>query len=93
MNSEQVSESLVLLHLLAWAQLLKRVFGVDLETCVKCGKKTKIIAAILDPKVVVKILAHLHLPTEPPTLAPVRGPPIFQGKDPYDDYTQLSPSF
>jgi hypothetical protein len=77
-----------------WAQLLKRVFGVDLETCVKCGKKTKIIAAILDPKVVVKILAHLHLPTEPPALAPARGPPIFQGRDPYmDEYSQPSPNF
>ena len=79
---------------IAWAQLLKRVFNMDLETCVKCGKKTKIIAAILDPKVVTKILKHLHLPTEPPALAPARGPPIFQGHDPFEDeYSQLSPTF
>jgi len=59
-------------------------------------QKTKIIAAILDPKVVEKILRHLHLPTAPQVLAPARGPPIFQGIDPYaddDDDSQPSPTF
>ena len=60
---------------ISWARLLKRVFGLDLETCHLCGGKAKIIAAIEDPKVIKKILNHLGLPTKPPEPWPARGPP------------------
>ena len=33
---------------LSWAQLLKRVFELDLEHCPHCGGELKIIAAILE---------------------------------------------
>ena len=42
-----------------WAQRLKRVFGIDIETCGECGGNVKIIASIEDPAVIQKILAHL----------------------------------
>jgi len=29
-----------------WAWLLARVFNIDVETCIKCGGKMKIVAAI-----------------------------------------------
>jgi hypothetical protein len=29
-----------------WARLLARVFNIDVETCIKCGGKMKIVAAI-----------------------------------------------
>lgn len=58
-----------------WARLLKRVFGIDVETCNQCGDKMKIIAAIEDPQVIKQILTHLGLPTRPPTPWPARGPP------------------
>ena len=48
---------------MSWARLLKRVFGIDVELCPHCGGKLKIIAAIEEPGVVAKILAHLGLPT------------------------------
>lgn len=38
---------------------LKRVFGIDIETCGECGGDVKIIASIEDPVVIQKILAHL----------------------------------
>ena len=38
-----------------WAQLLKRVFDIDVESCPECGGKVKIIAAIEDPAVIEKI--------------------------------------
>ena len=57
----------------------------------ECGGKTKIIAAIEDPVVIRKILAHLGLPTKPPMIlaARSRGPPLDQSDD---DYSQ-APEF
>ena len=45
---------------MAWggARLLKRVFDIDLEHCPQCGGEFKIIAAIGEPAVIVRILAH-----------------------------------
>ena len=43
-----------------WAQRLKRVFGIDIEACARCGGKFKVIASIEEPAVVAKILAHLE---------------------------------
>lgn len=60
---------------IAWAQLLKRVFGIDVTVCSKCSGKIKIIAAIEDPKVIKKILNHMGLASSAPRLAPARGPP------------------
>ena len=44
---------------MSWAQRLKRVFNIDIETCNKCGGKVKVIACIEDPVVIRKILTHL----------------------------------
>ena len=57
---------------MSWAQLLKRVFDIDIEHCPHCGGTMKIIAAILEPAVITKILAHLGLPTRAPPRAPAR---------------------
>ncbi len=45
---------------MTWAQRLKRVFGIDIETCRECGGTVKVIACIEDPVVIEKILAHLQ---------------------------------
>jgi hypothetical protein len=44
---------------MTWAQRLKRVFGIDIETCAVCGGAMRIVACIEDPAVIEKILAHL----------------------------------
>jgi len=44
---------------MTWAQRLKRVFNIDIETCSECGGDVRIIASIEDPVVIRKILAHL----------------------------------
>ena len=44
---------------MTWAQRLKRVFKIDIETCSECGGDVRIIASIEDPAVIQKILAHL----------------------------------
>jgi hypothetical protein len=43
-----------------WAMRLKRVFGIDIEACARCGGKLKIIASIEEPAVIAKIPAHLQ---------------------------------
>ena len=45
---------------MTWAQRLKRVFDIDIETCEKCGGDVRFIASIEDPAVIHKILAHLN---------------------------------
>jgi len=44
---------------MTWAQRLRRVFDIDIETCSECGGDVRIIAGIEDPVVIQKILAHL----------------------------------
>jgi Zn-finger nucleic acid-binding protein len=56
---------------MSWARLLERVFDIDIEHCPNCGGAWKIIAAIEDPPVIVKILNHLGLPTRAPARAPI----------------------
>jgi hypothetical protein len=45
---------------MSWAQKLKRVFNIDLETCQVCGGSAKVIACIEDPFIIGKILNHLQ---------------------------------
>ena len=57
---------------MSWARLLKRVFDIDLEHCPNCGGALMIIAAIEDPPVIARLLAHLGLPTRAPPRLPAR---------------------
>ena len=63
---------------MGWARLLKRVFDHDLEHCPLCGGEFKIIAAIEEPAVIVRILAHLGLAARAPPRSPARPLPLFQ---------------
>ena len=63
----------------AWAQRLKRVFKIDIETC---DGKMKIVAAIEDPAVIKRLLAPLdnrqgagQHPEHPPRAPPQRALP------------------
>ena len=53
-----------------WAQLLKRVFGIDIAHCPHCGGQLKLIAAIEEPAAIARILTHLGLAAPPPPRAP-----------------------
>lgn len=44
----------------AWARLIRRVYEVDPLVCAKCGGEMRIVAVILDPKVIRKILDHIR---------------------------------
>jgi len=44
-----------------WAELLQRVFAVDVLACPNCGGRMRLIATIEDPRIVRRILTHLGL--------------------------------
>jgi len=41
-------------------------FGIDVETCARCGGRMRLLAFITDPPNVVRFLRHLGEATEPP---------------------------
>src|SRR5262249_5628305 len=47
-------------------------FDIDIENCPNCCGALKIIAAIEDPAVIIKIVSHLGLPTHAPPRFPAR---------------------
>ena len=58
-----------------WAELLRRVYEVDVLVCPGCGGRRKVLAAIHDPDSIARVLGALGLGSEVPELAPARGPP------------------
>jgi hypothetical protein len=63
---------------MSWARRLKRVFGIEIETC-PCGGTLRIIASIEEPAVIAQILSHLRrtAPQPPAVERPLgaRAPP------------------
>ncbi len=51
---------------MTWTQRLKRVFGIEIEQCERCGGTLKIIACIETPEVIAQILDHLQRRSAPP---------------------------
>jgi len=62
-----------------WAQLLKRVFDIDIERYPHCGGQLKLIAAIEDAAAIVRILTHLGLAAQPPSRAGETGGSVSGG--------------
>ena len=60
---------------LSWAQLLQRVFGLEILKCTRCGGRRKVVAFITRKVEVKRLCAHLGYPTEAPPIAPARPPP------------------
>lgn len=55
---------------LAWAELLRRVFAVDVLECPRCGGRMRLLAAIQPPDASQAILECLELPSRAPPTAP-----------------------
>ncbi len=55
---------------LAWAELLRRVFAVDVLECPRCGGRMRLLAAIHPPDVTQAILDCLELPSRAPPTVP-----------------------
>jgi Zn-finger nucleic acid-binding protein len=66
---------------MGWARRLKRVFGIEIDTCQRCGGTLRIVASIEQPEVIAKILAHLERTSPPQPKLPevalgARAPPV-----------------
>ena len=64
---------------MSWAQRLKRVFAIEIDTCARCQGRLRVIASIEEPAVIARILAHRDRASggPEPELAPIaaRAPP------------------
>ena len=58
-----------------WALLLVRIYECLPLLCPKCGEPMRIIAFVLDPPVIERILTHIGEPSTPPLILPARSPP------------------
>jgi hypothetical protein len=57
-----------------WAELLRKVFEIDVLACPQCGGRLQLIAFIAEPTVVKRILDHLGVnSTGPPLALPLNG--------------------
>ena len=63
----------------AWADLLRRGFALDILACPECGGRLRLLATIEDRAVVETILAHLGLPADLPQPSPARTPAWLAG--------------
>jgi len=53
----------------SWAELMRRVFELDVLECGRCGGRMRILAAIHSSEAIRKILECLGLPSRPPPIA------------------------
>jgi hypothetical protein len=58
-----------------WADLMRRVFAVDVLACPQCGGRLRFIATLAASETTRRILRHLQLAPEVPAPAPPRAPP------------------
>lgn len=58
-----------------WALLLARIYECLPLLCPRCGEPMRLIAFILDPPVIERILTHIGEPVTPPAVLPARAPP------------------
>ncbi len=73
-----------------WADLLKKVFAVDVLAC-PCGGRLQFIAFIAEATVAKRILAHLGLDSRGPPLAQAQVPPDVL--DPAPSYDGVDSAF
>jgi hypothetical protein len=78
---------------MAFATLLKRVFKIDITTCIQCGGLVSLVALIQEPCVIKKILDHLGLPNQLPSPKPSRYSHLYADvPNDYQDEDDIDPS-
>jgi len=77
-----------------WAVLIARIYEVFPLLCPICGGQMRIIAFITHSADIRHILDHIGVESEPPHIAPARGPPLWDDCDAQkDDGVQVEPDW
>ena len=78
-----------------WAVLIARIYEVFPLLCPMCGGQMRLIAFITEGTQIRKILDHIGVDSEPPHIAPARGPPLWDecGGAQMDDGAQIEPNW
>ena len=78
-----------------WAGLIARIYEVFPLMCPMCGGQMRLIAFITEGTQIRKILDHIGVDSEPPHIAPARGPPLWDecGGAQMDDGAQIEPNW
>ena len=74
-TDEEPKSGIRLVAARCWALLLARIYECLPLRCERCGQPMRIIAFVLDPSVIERVLGHIGEPTVPPVTAPARSPP------------------
>ena len=74
------------------AELLRKVFTIDVLACPECGGRLRVIAFIAQAAVARRILEHLGLGSQGPPVARARAPPKILDPGPYYDVSDSSPA-
>jgi hypothetical protein len=77
-----------------WAVLIARIYEVFPLLCPKCGGQMRLIAFVTEGMQIRKILNHIGVDSEPPHIAPARGPPLWDDCDAQmDDGVHIEPDW
>ncbi len=78
-----------------WAVLIARIYEVFPLLCPKCGGQMRLIAFITEGTQIEKILEHIGVDSEPPHIAPARGPPLWEdgGDEQMDEVVHIEPDW
>ncbi len=74
-----------------WAELLRKVFSLDVLACPECGGRMELMAFIAEAGVAKRILDHLGLASTGPPLAKAAAPD--QAADPGPEYAGADPTY
>jgi len=66
---EELREATMTPRRIGWANLLARVFAVDVTVCSKCGGRMKILEVVTDPGAIAELLHRARAPPRPRTAA------------------------
>jgi hypothetical protein len=75
-----------------WAELLRKVFAVDVLQCPGCAGRLEVIAFIAEADVARRILDHLGMDSQGPPLARARAPEE-EGADAGPEYDLTDPVY
>ena len=76
-----------------WAELLRKVFAIDVLECPRCQGRLEIVAFIAEPTVARRILDHLGLASQAPPIERARAPDELPDGDPGPDYATADPIY